>query len=235
VDNTILIATGFIEPTESKEEFTLYSYNMKAKKLTLLASSGRKTKETPFDNLKKPIEAKGMIADPERGRILMAIDGFNIPGKLSGIWEYRLQERTWHRFPGTNVGIEYFSLKNGTMLVEGDFSKCYRFEPEKNSMELVYSYRKSKRHKSPFPELNGSASRLSPPYLLTSRYFWAAGGFSGTDLGFGRISLADGVFEKLLTINSRGRYLYINITEDGKYLITADHHNVYLMRLQDEK
>jgi hypothetical protein len=229
----LYLATGNTDATSRPEEFNLYRHDLKRGSLAHLASSGAKARTSPFDNLAKPPLAIGMMADPERSRIILAIGGLHASRELRGLWEFP-QPATggeppgeWRKIPDTDHDAwTLFHRRGGRWLLSG-FDATYQFSPETDRLSLVFNWRQQEsRFPVLFPPLNGHATRSNGHVLLAGSHFWC-----GTPNGPAhRIALADGQTE---TLSWPAPAWFLDATPDGKRLILGAGNEIIVYEVRE--
>jgi hypothetical protein len=91
LDGTIYAGLGM----EGSEGY-IVAVDPTKKSVNVLASSARRDKQSPLDD-SGAFEVRGMVADPPRRRLIVAIQ-LNAPQtQLSGLWEYKPAARQWRQ------------------------------------------------------------------------------------------------------------------------------------------
>lgn len=218
-----------------RQEGYVVSYDIKEKKLTLLASSQRPGNTSPLDNLDKPFYIGGMVSDPDRSRILMFVNfktGFN-PRNTTGIWEYNTQTKTWKNLFSLPFAFFENIRQKGDKLIISSAYWCAEFYPETNKAQLVFSRDKRiNKYIKGNSKLIGIKEDYRPPFILTSTYLW-----SGSPV-LNCIDLDTGKRLELPNPNNKQYFQAINIfvpLDNYKYILAADMYSLLLLELNNKK
>ncbi len=120
----------------------LVAYEPKGERVAVLASSRRKEKRTPFDDLPAGFTVSYLVADLQRDRLLMALyekplPATNRPGEarepVSGLWELNVKKgafkrhlrfTSWsHASFGSPIRGDHVLLSNGTWALDYDLAR----------------------------------------------------------------------------------------------------------------
>lgn len=216
-----------------RQEGYFVSYDLKNKKLELLASSQRSGTASPLDNLEKPFYIGGMVPDPEKNRILMFVNfktGFN-KRNVTGIWEFNTKTQKWKNLLPLPFAFFENIRKKGNKILLSSTNWCAEFNPKTDKANLVYStdhrIRKSIPGQSP---LIGIKADYRPPFILTDKNLWSG------NLSINCIPLKTGKQLDLINPNNKQYFQAINIFEpldNNKYILAGDMYTLLLLELKE--
>jgi hypothetical protein len=172
----------------------LVAYESKAERVEVLASSRRKEKRAPFDDLKTGFSVPFVVADPQHDRLLLAVYEKPVlppnrpdPAKepVSGFWELNVKTNTFKR----HVRFSNFSHASfagpirGNHLLLSSNTWALDYDLARDKPDLLWAF-------NPVgPDLGTDKARCKD-YFGMSPPRWYHEGWLWTDRPFGRTSLA---------------------------------------------
>ena len=252
---TFLDGKLYIGAGEAQRGGYLATYEPGSRIIAILASSRRSERLSPFDD-QPAFYTIGLVPDPIRQRLLMAVSQFNIPnGRLSeivsceGIWSYlpstgeykRLVPLRLPTFPSSFMLAHTWAgfADTNTLAVEGPTGLAL-FDL-RNERLLAATHPISDQTNTPIelyrrPKpvmLIGDTLAPMPvtgPFLLRDGWFYSAHPFE-------RMALADGTREQFPPL--RTDYPFepneaLQLMDDGKHVLAADQFSLWLLELNPE-
>lgn len=172
----------------------LVSYEPKAERLEVLASSRRKEKRTPFDDLPGGFTVTCAAADPQRNRLLLALYEKPLPAPkpsgqtrepVSGFWELNVKKGAFTRhlrFTSWSHASYLSPIRNDHLLLSNN-TWALDYDLVRDKPDLLWAFN------AVGPDLGIDKARCKD-YFGMSAPRWYHDGWLWTDRPFGRLSLA---------------------------------------------
>ena len=230
----------------------LASYDPPTRKVTILGSSRRSEHISPFDD-QAPFYTMGLVADPPRQRLLLAVSSIIIPGgglpeitPCMGIWSYvpatgeyrRLVPMRLCNLPRWLMHHQYWAgLVNTNVLATKQTRTLNLFDLLNDRLLFVYDPAvQTSATNSPWKPYDPAQGcpwgviSVEGPFLLRDGWFYSARPFA-------RVALADGRREELPP--PRTDYPFevresLQLLDDGKRILAADQYSIWLLELGPE-
>lgn len=215
---------------ETRKESFIISYELKTKKMNLLASSQRLKQLSPFDNISDPFYICSMITDAPRDRLLMLLSfqtGVD-PRKLSGLWDYNIKTKKWKQLQKIPFAFNQNMLKSKGKILIYSQSWCFKFDQKTNKSELIYARNENFTKIIPGKSsLIGSKQNIAPPFISTKNWLFSANPFSC-------ISLNNGKYKLLPFINEQDEFQPIPVFEkvQSNNLLIGDGKSLFLIKFK---
>ena len=223
----------------------LVAYEPQAGRFEVLASSRRKEKRTPFDDLPGGFSVSGVVADPRRDRLLLPLyenplPAGNQPGQVrtpvSGFWELNVKSGAFKRhLRFTSWSHAYFvSPIRGDHLLLSNYTWALDYDLARDKPDLLWAF-------NPVgPDLGIDKARCKDYFGMNSPR-WYQDGWLWTDRPFGRLSLAGKRQERFPPLG-QARDLNpfqpreaIEPLGKGDQVLIADLYTVWVVTLRKEK
>jgi hypothetical protein len=191
----------YVSLGERDKESYVAAWDLKTRKVEVLASSRRKEKQAPFDD-HVPLHAKIMLADQARGRVLMGLFP-NGASPLSGLWALDVRDKKWARLlplqppdailcgPNSRVEGDRLVLKSSFGRFEYDLAKptTKLILPGKASLEVaqIRCVMLQLENLPGYPIRFGDGLQAWPPHEIVGGQVWGAWPFSRRRLDNGRV------------------------------------------------
>ena len=225
----------------------LASYDPAAHKVTVLGSSRRSERLSPFDD-QAPFYTMGLVADPSRHRLLLAVSSVIIPGgglpeitPCMGIWSYvpatgayrRLVPMRLCNLPRWLMHRQYWAgLVNANVLATKQTRTLNLFDLFNDRLLYVYdpAVQTSATNSpwKPYDPAQGCPWGVIPiegPFLLRDGWIYSARPFA-------RVALADGRREELPPPGTDYPFEVresLQLLNDGKHILAADQYSLWLL------
>jgi hypothetical protein len=231
---------------EPDKDSAIVAWDIEAKKATVLASSRRKEKRSPFDD-NTPLVTSLMLADTARNRVLFAAYSPFFQHPLNGVWALDAKSDAFDRLFVLHHGD--ISLITPSSRIEGDrlvlpspfgvFScdltkKESRLHYDKVSLEVAPT-RSAVFGLKKFPEYSrwtDGSFNARQPYAVVQGWLWAAQPFTRRTL--------DGGVEELLAGLRPGQKFFqptecLQVFPGGRELLIGDAYGLWLVTLPKPK
>jgi hypothetical protein len=227
----------------------LVAYDLSTRQCDVLASSRRREKRSPLDDLTPALSVTGMLPDAPRHRVLfLASFERHMPCyPMYGLWQVNAATGTisqlveLFRSPGglgyDHRGWALFHFSGYTALSDCDapWTGVVAFDPATDSPRLVAAWRVEARHRAPKagPKLLDSGDVAYLPAHAERPYFLANG---WTWCGQHRVAVDGSADEPLPALNWEGRtynpkWASFDAIGDGSQVVATDLHTVWLLTL----
>jgi len=230
LDGVVFAALG------AKDQQTyIASCDISSKRVSVIASSVRKDKQSPFDD-GRAFQVVNLIADAPRRRLIATIVRHDEPpSNVSGIWEYKLATRAWRQLLPINLFFEVSTTIDdirpaGTdgLLVQVS-GGIFLFDLKVDQPRKVYL---DETDYLAIPRQTPRLSRVSDAFADSMKNAWQAFTWQRTIrlsnldrdwlwTSFGRISLSNGSIQRFENPRRRDRYWMdvVNPLSDGRLLL----------------
>jgi hypothetical protein len=241
----LYIATG-----EHRRAGYFVSYDMINRKVSVLASSRRSERISPFDD-GPPFHVHSLLGEPNRHQLLLTVSSFNVPnGKprqmnsSMGIWTYSPAGAEFKRVAPLSYFTSHFPkgmrTENWAGLVNPTTSMVIGpnilFDLQKEKIQPVFESSSPPMTAvgnlwlNPVDRQTGTARHITGPYLVCDGWLYSA-------MPFERRALTDARREKFSS--PRAEYEFepkeaLQLLDDGKQVLAADQYSIWLLELNHE-
>lgn len=220
------IYAGLGEP--EKEGF-LIAYDINKNNLELLASSRRKEKISPFDDLSPPVEFQSLTADPERNQIIMFARFRHNP--INGLWAIDISDNKMKQLIEVDFSAEWASPVNNGRIIISDSFETLSYDISKSEVDLLNSFASMPQNKKYFKTAHLCSYRAITPHILLDGWLWSAD-------YFGRIS-PDGKSQEIFYFHNGTELflpkVFMQATEinNKKYVVAVDQRQIWIFKMDN--
>jgi len=221
----------------------LVTYERKAERVEVLASSRRKEKRTPLDDLPGGFSVKCLTVDPQRDRLLLALYEGPLPAQnpqarqpVSGLWEFNVKKGTFKRhvrFSSFSHAAFVSPIHDNHLLLSSN-TWALDYDLARDRPDLLWAF-------NPVgPDLPINKARCKD-YFGMSAPRWYHDGWLWTDRPFGRLSVASKRQERFPPLGKPRDLNPFHPREaleplgKGDQMLLADVYTVWVVSLRKEK
>jgi hypothetical protein len=244
LDGKLYIGLGQLE-----RDGYLAAYEPATRKISVLASSRRSERLSPFDD-QPPFCTRWLAADPARHRLLMVVGAtVTRSNKLPpitacmGIWAYlpsagqyrRLAPLCLPTLPRAFVPFMWSGAANASTLAVKDTNLLALFDPHKDRLLSACGFYAQKTDEAfammwRRPSLSNQLQLPNGPFFILDGWFYSARPFQ-------RTAFADGRTEALPPLRTDYPIQLresLQLLDDGKHVLAADQYSLWLLELKPE-